>query len=251
MKKGSELGRVLDRLEKFYGPQKPSGPMTPYEMVLHRNCGYPQSDARCDKGFGNLKKDIGLRPEDILAASDAKLSEVMRPSVMIPAQSARRLKEIAARVKDGFGDDLRVVMKRPLAEARKALKKFPTIGDSTADKIILFTKTAPVAAIPSNAVHVLIRLGFGRESRNWAASYRSARESVTTELGVAGAADAASPSSRANAIKKLLRAYVLLKHHAQQLCKLARPLCDDCPLSSACLYYKNPRSFSPPAAKAI
>ncbi|HEV2491020.1 MAG TPA: hypothetical protein VGT03_14535 [Candidatus Acidoferrales bacterium] len=61
MRKGSQLVRILDQLEKFYGPQKPSVPTTPYEMVLHRNCGYPQSDARCDKGFANLKKEIGLR----------------------------------------------------------------------------------------------------------------------------------------------------------------------------------------------
>lgn len=247
MKMGSQLARVLDQLEKFYGPQKPSGPMTPYEMVLHRNCGYPQSDARCDKGFASLRKEIGLRPDDILSASNAKLLEVMRPSVMNPALSARRLKEIAARVKEEFGGDLRAAMKLPLPEARKALKKFPTIGDSTADKILLFTKTAPVAAIPSIAVHVPIRLGFGQESKNWGASYRSVQEIVAAELGVDGATDAASSSFRANAIKKLLRAYVFLKHHAQQLCKLSRPLCDDCPLSSSCLYYKSPRRFSPPA----
>ena len=62
---------------------------------------------------------------------------------------------------------------QPLPEAQKALKKFPTIGDPSADKILLFTKTAPVAAIPSNCVHVLPRLGFGEEKKNYAASYRS------------------------------------------------------------------------------
>ncbi|MGB7025547.1 MAG: hypothetical protein WBD73_17295, partial [Candidatus Acidiferrales bacterium] len=43
--------RILDRLEKHYGPPKPPYPTDPYEMILHRNAGYPQSDERCDKGF--------------------------------------------------------------------------------------------------------------------------------------------------------------------------------------------------------
>jgi len=48
-----------------------------------------------------------------------------------------------------------------LPEARKALKKFPCISDPSADKILLFTKTAPISAVPSNRVHVPLRLGLG------------------------------------------------------------------------------------------
>jgi endonuclease III len=223
-KRASRLAKILDRLEKFYGPRKPSGPLMPYEAVLHRNCGYPQSDERCDKGFAALRDQIGLAPEKILAVPDAKLRAVMKPSVMLPALSARRLKEIAARVAGEFGGDLRAAMKRPVAEVRKALKKFPTVADATADKILLFSRTAPVPAVPSNCAHVPLRLGFGREQKNWLASYRSAQQAIAREL---------PPDFDA-----LIRAYVLLKHHGQETCKLSRPRCDACPVSSACAYYK-------------
>jgi endonuclease III len=226
-KRASGLSKILDRLEIFYGRQQPSGPVTPYEMVLHRNCGYPQSDDRCDRGFQALRDKIGLAPERILAAPDAKLREVMQPSVMMPALSARRLKEIAARVADEFGGDLRAAMKRPVAEVRKALKKFPTIADATADKILLFTRTALVAAVPSNCAHVPLRLGFGREQKNWLASYRSAQQAIAAEL---------PPDYHA-----LIRAYVLLKHHGQETCKLSRPRCDICPVASVCVYYNKVR----------
>lgn len=226
-KSASRLAKILDRLERFYGEQAPSGPRTAYEMVLHRNCGYPQSDERCDKGYAALKKGIGLAPKEILAASDAKLREVMRPSVMNPALSAMRLKEIAARVAGEFGGDLRAAMKLPVAEARRALKKFPTIADATADKILLFTRTATIAAVPSNCAHVPLRLGFGRESKNWAAGYRSAQQAIAAEL----------PAD----FDALIRAYALLKRHGQQTCKLARPRCDDCPVSSDCAYFKKSR----------
>lgn len=177
----------------------------------------------CDKGFRALKEKIGLAPDGIIAAPDDQLRETMRPSVMKPALTAFRLKEIAARVLDEFAGDMRAVLKRPLSEARKALKKFPTVGDSTADKILLFTNTAPVAAIPSNCIHVPLRLGFGREAKNWAASYKSAQADLDAQL----------PSTCA----ARLRAYLLLKQHGQELCKLSHPLCGQCPLAAHCPFY--------------
>lgn len=224
------LPAIFDRLEKFYGKLKRPQPTDPYEMLLHRNCGYPQSDERCDKGFRALKTEIGLAPQKILDASDAKLREVMRPSVMKPELAAFRLKEIAARVVDEFSGDMRAVLRRPLPEAKKALKKFPTVGDSTAEKILLFNKVAPVAAIPSNSVHVALRLFGGDpdlDRRNWNAAYRFAQDALRN----------AFPSD----INAQLRAYLLLKEHAREICKLAHPLCDQCPVSALCPYFKKLR----------
>jgi endonuclease III len=226
------LAAIFDRLENFYGKPKPPRPTDPYQMLLHRNCGYPQSDERCDKGFRALKKEIGLAPQKILDAPDAKLREVMRPSVMKPELTAFRLKEIAARVLGEFSGDMRAVLKRPLPQAKKALKKFPTVGDSTAEKILLFNKVAPVAAIPSNSVHTALRLFGGPpelDRRNWNAAYRFAQDALR----------AAFPEK----IDAQLRAYLLLKQHAQEICKLAHPLCDQCPVSSRCPYFQ--RNFKP------
>lgn len=223
----TRLAAILDSLEKFYGPPKPPRPTDPYEMLLHRNCGYPQSDERCDKGFRALKKEIGLAPQNILDAPDATLREVMRPSVMKPELTAFRLKEIAARVLNEFGGKMRPVLRRALPEAKKALKKFPTVGDSTADKILLFTKTAPVAAIPANAVHSALRLLGGNPEwarTRWNAAYRFAQDAVLAEL----------PRTCASQ----LRAFLLLKTHAHEICKLSRPLCKQCPASSLCAYFQ-------------
>lgn len=231
MAKGSSqsagLSAIFDRLEKIYGKTAPPKPTDPYEMLLHRNCGYPQSDERCDEGFRALKKEIGLAPQKILDASDGKLRQVMRPSVMRPELSAFRLKEIAARVLDEFSGDMRAVLKRPLEEAKKALKKFPTVGNSTAEKILLFNKIAPVAAIPSNSVHVAIRLFGGEpglEQRNWNAAYRFAQNALRDVF--------------ANDVNAQLRAYLLLKAHAREVCKLSHPLCDACPVSELCPYFQ-------------
>jgi len=222
--RASKLAHLLNRLEKFYGKPKPPHPTDPYEMILYINSGYPATDTSCVKAFDALKRSIGLRVDDILAAPKGKLTEIMTLGGIFPEQRAARLKEIAALVKHTFGGDLRNVLKKSLPEAKKVLKQFPTIGNPSADKILLFTKTAPVAAIPSNCVHVLPRLGFGEEQKNYAASYRSAQEAMRTQLPEECGA--------------LLRAYLLIKQHGQELCKSSRPRCEHCPVSSDCIYFK-------------
>ncbi|MGB6626037.1 MAG: hypothetical protein WBE43_14755 [Candidatus Acidiferrales bacterium] len=223
----AKLAKILDLLQICYGKPKPPQLTDPYEMLLHRNAGYPQSDDLCDKGFLALQAAIGLEPEKILAAPAAKLREAMRGSGMKPELRARRLKEIAARILDEFSGDLRAALRRSPAKARAALKQFSTVGDSTAEKILLFAKIAPVAALPSNCIHVPLRLGLGADPAlaqpNWSRAYRSAQEAIAAQL----------PEN----FPARLRAYQLLKTHGQQTCKLANPLCDDCPVSRVCPFY--------------
>ncbi|HKM90673.1 MAG TPA: hypothetical protein VJX29_08660 [Candidatus Acidoferrales bacterium] len=231
-----KLGKILGRLETFYGAPKPpksilaslSGRADPYEMILYANCGYPATDASCTNGFEALKREVGLRPDEILAAPVEKLREILRLGGIVPELRAERLRQIAARVKHEFGGNLRAVLRRPLPEARKALKTFPTIGDPGADKILLFTKTTPVAAVPSNCVGVTLRIFTGKMNKNYQANYRAEQEIFRTELPEDSTA--------------LLRAHLLLKQHGQEICKRTRPLCERCPISSDCAYFRATRT---------
>jgi endonuclease III len=227
----SKLARILDRLEKFYGKPAPprailrslTGKADPYEMILYANSGYPATDEACTRGFEALKKQVGLRPDQILKASDAQLLEIARGCGMLPEVRVQRWREIAARVQHEFGGDLRIALKLPLKEARKALKLFPTIGDPGADKILLFTRTAPIPAVPSNCVEVTVRMMLGEPLKNYARNYRAAQDSFRAEL-----------PQDCNA---LLRAYLLVKQHGKEICKRTRPLCEQCPVSSDCAYF--------------
>jgi endonuclease-3 len=224
------LTGILDRLERLHGKLRPPGPADPYALVLHRNCGYPQSDERCERGFQALKQNIGLEVGKILAVPDARLAEVLRESKsgMVPEKRARRLKEIAATVEGKFGGDLQGALAGSPAEARKVLKQFPTIGDSGADRILLFGGIAPVAAIPATQTHVPLRIAFGGEKKNYAASYRAAQEYVESEV------PAKFPTRQ--------RAYLLLKKHGEEICKAGRPLCEECPVSTDCAYFGHSRT---------
>src|SRR5215469_3209092 len=225
-KSAESVSQILAKLESFYGQQEPSWPTDPYLFLIWWYCGYPASDARCNKGWESLNKDVGVSVAEILAARPAKLASALKPGGMLPEVRAERLKEVAARVKDEFAGDLRAALVGPLAQVRKMLKNFPSIGDPGADRILLFAGNAPVAAVASNCPYVLVRILYGQEGVNYGVTYREAQEAITAEV----------PEK----FDARIRAYLLLKRHGQQICK-TKPKCDLCPVNSSCAFFAGKR----------
>jgi endonuclease III len=218
---------LLNRLEKFYGRQAPGFPVDPYEFLIWWYCGYPASDRACGKGWERLRSDIGVEPEKLLKATPAKLASALRAGGMFPDLRAERLQETAMRTLHQFGGDLRAVLTGPIAQARKTLKSFHSIAEPGADRILLFAGIAPLAAVPSNCVHVLIRVLSGKEGQNYSANYREAQRWIAASVPKTLAART--------------RAYLLLKQHGQTLCKATKPKCEECPVASKCAYVKQRR----------
>jgi len=218
----SSIAGLLRRLESHYGKQEPLWPTDPYLFLVWWYCGYPASDATCARGWELLKREIGTEPRQILAASPKDLAHALKPGGMVPELRAMRLKELAARIQDEFGGDLRSALIRPLAQARKILKSFRSIADPGADRILLFAGIAPLPAVASNCPHVLVRILHGHERDNYGVTYREAQEAIAAEV----------PAK----VDARIRAYLLLKRHGQELCK-RKPKCDQCPISRSCAYF--------------
>jgi endonuclease III len=226
MRKASlTVAQLLDELENFHGRQEPSWPVDPYEFLIWWQCGYPASDAACAKGWNGLTTQIGTDADALLAAAPAHIADAIKAGGMVPELRTQRLKEIAFVVKNEFGGDLREALVGPLPQVRRILKKFPSIGDPGADRILLFAGIAPVAAVPSNVVHVLVRMLCGQESQNYVANYREARRAIVS--GVPESFDARK------------RAYLLLKCHGQEICKRTKPKCGECPVSANCAFFRD------------
>jgi len=216
-----EFTAVLRKLEQHHGSVAFTEPTDPYELIVYTNCGYPPSQDNCRKGFEALRSGVGLSTAALLAASEPQLAKALRAGGIVPELRASRLKVIARLMTEDFGGDLRRILDAS-KEARKALKRFPTIGDPGADKVLLFCAGIPVAAVPSNCLHVPLRLGLGIQRSSYAASYRSVQEALT--LLLAGQPEA------------MRRAYLLLRHHGQELCHRTVPLCGSCPVAQMCPY---------------
>jgi endonuclease-3 len=226
-KSSVRVPELLDDLEAFHGPLEPAWPTDPYLFLVWWYCGYPASDSACSKGWESLNRGIGTGIEQLLAASPASLAKALKPGGMVPEIRAMRLKELAARVKDHLGGDLRGALAGPIAQARSTLKKFHSIADPGADRILLFAGLAPVAAVPSNCPYVLVRIQRGLERENYGVTYREAQEAIAAEV----------PEK----FDARIRAYLLLKRHGQEICKSSKPKCEQCPVRSACAFFAGQR----------
>lgn len=213
---------LLNRLESHYGSQQPCWPTDPYLFLVWWHCGYPASDAACAKGWESVTRKIGVGPEQILAASTTRLTSALSPGGMVPEVRAMRLQEIAARVQNEFGWDLRTGLFGPIAKIRKTLKTFHSIADPGADRILRFAGIAPAAAVPSNCPHVLVRIQRGPERENYGLTYREAQQAIAVEV----------PEK----FDARTRAYLLLKPHGQELCKRTKPKCEQCPIRDSCAF---------------
>jgi endonuclease III len=219
----SSLTQVIERLEAHFGKQKRPKLDGPWEMILWENVAYLADDDRRLRAFQILKKRIGTEPMQILSASNEALLEVTRHGIL-SEQFAEKLRKCGKIALEEFDGDLRPVLKLPLSKAKKALQKFPGIGEPGAEKILLFTLTYAVLALESNGLRVLLRLGFGEEKKSYSTTYRLVQQAVKAELG--------------EDFAWLIQAHLLLRRHGQELCRRSEPLCDDCPLARECDYYQ-------------
>jgi endonuclease-3 len=220
----SHFASVIEQLEKFHGKPKPPNFGGPLEMILWENVVYLADDKKRQVAFDALRDEIGLTPAKILSAPPKALLAVTRLAGILPNKQVEKVRRIAQTVQDEFAGDLDQVLKQPPDQAKRSLKRFPGIGEPGAEKILLFCRAYPIFALESNGLRVLLRLGFGREQRNYAASYRSAQEAVKTEVIAE--------------CSWLIRAHQLLRQHGQELCRRARPICEVCPLTKVCRHYK-------------
>jgi endonuclease-3 len=217
------LPQVVKRLQARYGKQKPPMPSGPWEMILWENVAYLADDDRRHRAFQALKKRLGTEPSKILSASAEALLEVTQHGIM-PEQFAEKLRECAKIVLEEFDGDLRAVLRLPWPKAKKALQKFPGIGEPGAEKILLFTRTQPTLALESNGLRVLVRLGFGEEKKSYSTTYRLVQKAAGEGID--------------NDFSWLIEAHLLLRRHGQELCRRSDPECDNCPLTANCDFFQ-------------
>jgi endonuclease-3 len=188
----------------------------PFELVLWEQVAYLATDDVRSLAFNSLRERVGLSPEKIRGATARTLQTVARIGGSIAVfERAERMKKSAA-----LAPGLMGLTKLPLNEARKRLAEFPMIGAPGADRILLFTGAFNTFALDSNGLRMLLRIGFGKEAENYAASYRSVMDAIARQLP--------ERSEERIALHQRLRQHGLL------LCKRSHPLCEQCSLRPHC-----------------
>ncbi len=219
---------LIDRLAQLYGEPESPAVTEPFAMILWENIAYLASDAKRAEAFAELQAKVGLTPAGIRKAKDSTLLAIASKGI-VADHTVSKLRKAAEIARDAFGDDLSPILDKPVAGAKKDLRKFPAIGEPAAEKILLFNRRHPILALESNGLRVLVRLGYAPEHRNYATMYKSVQRALAPELS--------------NSCEVLIRAYQLLRQHGQELCKRNSPLCSSCPLRAECAWFRDVAAF--------
>ncbi len=215
------LSEGIARLREFYGRPQPLPTADTFGLILLENVAYLAPAVRRRQAFELLQQTIGTEPQAILAATRVALEGVTGYGIL-KSRFAAKLRECAQLAVDLFAGNLEAAMHGPVENARRVLRKFPGIGEPTADKILLFSGRLAALAPESNGLRVLARLGFFDEKLAYARMYRASL--LVAEQQLSGK------------IPTLQEAHLLLHQHGQTLCKRASPQCGQCPLASECAH---------------
>jgi endonuclease III len=215
-----DIAAAVRALRAHYGVPPPLPTTDPFELILWENVAYLAPPPERAAAFAMLRREVGTAPRAIVAASDAALESVTAHGIL-KARFAAKLRTCARIAIENFGGDLRSVIGGPLQAAKRALRLFPGIGEPGADKILLFVGAQAVLAPDSNALRVLVRLGFITEEPSYSRMYAASR-GLGTQI-------AAEPGV-------LLEAHQLLQLHGRTLCKTTEPACHACPLAPDCRF---------------
>lgn len=213
---------VVDTLAHFYGEPDPPPITDPFEMVVWENIAYLASDMQRAEAFYELRRRVGLRPGDIRKATHKALLSLTSREI-VPENSMEKLRLAAGIAGQFFEDDLTSLLKKPAAAAKKELRRFPSIGEPAAEKILLFNHKQAALALDSNGLRVLVRLGFAPEKKSYSATYKGVQQALAAQL----------PAD----CHALVRAHQLLRRHGQELCKRNNPICARCPLRAQCAFF--------------
>jgi endonuclease III len=213
---------VVDRLAGYYGEPARPDVVEPFAMILWENVAYLANDEKRAEAFAELRAKTGLTPGGIRKAKDATLLAIAGKGI-VPANTVEKLRRAAEIARDDFSDDLKPILDKATAAARRDLRKFPAIGEPAAEKILLFNRRLAILALESNGLRVLVRIGYVAEHRNYSTMYKAAQRALEPQL----------PKD----CDALIRAYQLLRQHGQTLCKRTSPACDECPLRANCAYF--------------
>jgi endonuclease III len=224
----SPLARSLRLLKKQYGQLAPPPAADAFQLVAWEKVAYLATDERRAAAFRRLAREVGLTPRAVLAAKRSVLVDVLASGGINATERANNLIDVAQLVVGELDGSLDAACKRPLAEAKRVLKRIRGIGDPGAEKILLLTRSQPLLGVDSNGLRVLTRLGYGNNAKTYGATYKSATTAALAELE----AD----------IDVVAEAHLLLRHHGQTICKTSNPRCGACVLQAACPSARPPLS---------
>ena len=207
--------RIHRLLLDAYGPQHWWPADTPFEMMVGAILTQNTAWTNVEKAIDNLKRADALDARAMLAISEIRLRELIRPSGFFN-QKAARLRGFCTFYLDQGGE----AGIAGLDDPRDALLALHGIGPETADSMLLYALHTPVFVIDAYTRRIFTRLGL--------ADPQVPYEELQTFFHARLPLDA-----------PLFNEYhALIVQHAKQHCR-SKPRCEGCPLRHDCVFVRH------------
>ncbi|MBI2303131.1 MAG: hypothetical protein HYU86_00080 [Chloroflexi bacterium] len=169
-----------------------------------------------EKGIGNLAAAGALSPAAIKQLPLEKLAQLIYPCGYYNAK-AHKLKALAQRLGDGYGDKLDDLFRLSLDSLRRELLSIHGIGQETADSIILYAAHKPIFVIDAYTRRILQRLGLAPPKEDYTSYQALFMENLSHDVSLFN------------------EYHALLVRHGKDTCRKV-PLCSGCSLRHQCPY---------------
>ena len=152
------LRQAVRVLRRHHGAPEPPPSADPFELVLWENVAYLGRSRETARSVRETPEHDRHEPEAHPLRQVEGPGRVTAHGIL-KGTFAAKLRECARIATDAFDGDLGAALRAAPAEARRALRSFPGVGEPGADKILLFAGYEPSLAPESNGLRVLVRLG--------------------------------------------------------------------------------------------
>lgn len=216
---GSEIvQQVVHRLEARYGVAQWKPRMEPLEELIHCILSQHTSDTNSFRAFRALREAFPSW-QAVVDAPTEQVAAAIRAGGLAN-QKAPRIQAVLRTLYQQFGDySLDALQQMDTESARRFLLSLPGIGPKCAAIVLCFSLGRPVIPVDTHVFRVSWRLGLIPRSIGEAKAHQALEAMVPPDLAY--------------------RFHVALIRHGRALCKAQRPLCEQCPLTDLCAYYRN------------
>ena len=170
-----------------------------------------------EKAIFELNKNNLIDVRKIIKIENKKLANIIKSSGY-HNQKAKKLKNFCSFLLKNYNGKLGLLFKKDINKLRKQLLSVNGIGPETADSIILYAAKKPIFVVDAYTKRIMNRIGFDEKT------YEELQKLFMQNL----------PRSE----KLFNECHALLVELGKNICK-KKPLCNECPISMHCNYYKN------------
>lgn len=208
---------LVETLESIYGRVRMITRFEPMEELVSCILSQHTTDAKSFPTFTSMRAQYS-EWDQLVSLGPEKLAEVIRPAGL-PNQKAKSIIGCLRAIKDRTGEySLEILRDMPLQEAMEWLTSLPGVGPKTASLVLGLSFGRPTITVDTHVFRVSWRIGLIDHEIGEGKAHSELIEIVPKDL--------------------TFRFHTSFIQHGRMTCKAPIPVCERCPVTSYCKWFK-------------